>query len=390
MTPRDVAWWIDWLSNRALPLWADAGHDFADGSFVERLGLDGAPLCAVPRRVMVQARQVHVYVVAAHNRWFAGADALAVRAGDTMIARYGDGDGRNGWAFAARGDGTVTDARRDLYAQAFVLLALAGLLTIDRRPTYRRIVRQTLRFLDRSMADAAGGYVEQLPVNDLPRRQNPHMHLLEAYLALQAGGACGDLGDRIAAIIDLFDRVFLPPGATALAEYYGPTWARIGAPDAFEPGHHFEWIWLLDRHAALCGGSVPSRIDRLLPPALRGIDAAGRVVEGMGGAGPAVPSCRLWAMMEAAKALALPPASAALPTALEVTLEAAWRTFLAPAIPGGWVDRVDADGAPLVDHIPASSLYHICTSVDFLYRQSKAGKTIPRLTAHTFPEKRKT
>jgi len=47
-------------------------------------------------------------------------------------------------------------------------------------------------------------------------------------------------------------------------------------------------------------------------------------------------------------------------------LDAAWRSFLAPAVPGGWVDRTDRHGAAQVDHMPASSLYHVCTALDFL------------------------
>lgn len=368
MTPRDPAWWVAWLRTQALPLWADAGFDRTQGTFVERLALDASPLPDVPRRVMVQARQIHVYATAARHGWFAGADALAVRAGDAMIARYGGGDGREGWAFSADRAGAVLDARRDLYAQAFVLLALAGLIRLDPRPAYRAIVRHTLAFLDRVMADPAGGYVEQHPCPILPRRQNPHMHLFEAYLALHETGFCGDFSDRIAVLIGLFDRFFLPPGETVLAEYYEADWGVAGRRDAFEPGHHFEWIWLLVRYADISGHPVSDRTDRLLPAAMRGIDAAGRVIGGMGTAEPIDPRSRLWGMMEAAKAFGCPPVAFLHPAAMPDALEAAWRSFLRPAIPGGWIDHIAANGEALVDHIPASSLYHICTAVDFLYR----------------------
>jgi mannose-6-phosphate isomerase len=33
--------------------------------------------------------------------------------------------------------------------------------------------------------------------------------------------------------------------------------------------------------------------------------------------------------------------------------------FLDRPFPGGWVDHIDAERRPLVDYVPASSLYHL-------------------------------
>ncbi|WP_010216368.1 AGE family epimerase/isomerase [Sphingomonas sp. PAMC 26621] len=363
MTAGEPAFWIDWLTRFALPLWSEAGHDAADGSFVERLGLDGAPQLAVPRRVMVQARQIHVYATAALDGWFpAGAD-LAMRAGDAMIAHYCQADGSRGWAFACGRGGGVVDERRDLYAHAFVLLALASLIRLEGQPRHVALAHRTLSFLDREMADPAGGYVEQWPTAVLPRRQNPHMHLLEALLALHATGRCGDQTDRMAALVDLFDRRFFGHEDDVLSEQYDAHWNAIGGERTLEPGHHFEWIWLLTRYATATGGSVEPRIRRLLRHGLRGIDRQGRAMEVIGRDGPVTTSCRLWATMEAAKALAPPLGEMRQSSA---ALEAAWRAFCAPACPGGWIDRVDVQGNALVEWMPASSLYHICTTVDCL------------------------
>ncbi len=35
------------------------------------------------------------------------------------------------------------------------------------------------------------------------------------------------------------------------------------------------------------------------------------------------------------------------------------RTFLDRPFAGGWIYHVAADGAPLVDYVPASTLYHL-------------------------------
>ncbi|AJP71777.1 mannose-6-phosphate isomerase [Sphingomonas hengshuiensis] len=365
MTQGSPQVWIDWLCRRALPLWSEAGYDAESGSFVERLALDGRPQWEVPRRVMVQARQIHVFATAAANGWFSGADELAMRAGDAMVARYWDADAGNGWAFSCTRQGAIVDARRDLYAHGFVLLALAGLVTLDAQPRHVALVHRTLAFLDRAMAHPAGGYAEQCP-GVLPRRQNPHMHLLEAFLALHETGNCGDFRPRIAAMIDLFDRRFLSAEDDVLSEYYGEDWTPVDDGRAFEPGHHFEWAWLLARTAAITGIDMAGRIERLLRTAQRGVDARGGVVDQMGPGEPVAADYRLWPATEAAKAFDLPQGRAVRASGTSDVLAAAWQSFITPAIAGGWIDRVDPRGAPLVDHIPASSLYHICTALDYL------------------------
>lgn len=360
----DLAVWIAWLRDQSLPLWAGAGYDPATGSFVERLAMDGAPQQDAPRRVMVQARQIHAFATAAERGWFPAGAQIAQRAGDAMIASYAASDAHDGWVFSCNRQGGIIDDRRDLYAQAFVLLALSALIRLDPQPRYVALVTRTLGFLDRAMAHPSGGYAECWPIAALPRRQNPHMHLLEALLALHETRHCGDLRPRIAALVALFRTRFLPSGADVLTEFYNDDLTPDNPARRFEPGHHFEWVWLLSRAARLAGLSVEEPARRLLHSGQRGIDAAGHVVEAMGPTGPDPSSRRLWCSMEAVKALALQSRPNALSADVNMVLAAAWQDFIAPAHPGGWVDRIDGKGSPLVDHIPASSLYHICTALD--------------------------
>ncbi|AWB47214.1 mannose-6-phosphate isomerase [Gemmobacter aquarius] len=367
MTPSQPARWIDWLCHQALPLWSDVGFDRRGGSFVERLSPQGAPLVDVPRRLMVQARQIHVFATAARNGWDKDGGSLALRAGDAMIAAYAAGS--DGWVFSCSADGTVADPRRDLYAHAFVLLALAALIRLDGQVRHIRMVQTTLAFLDREMAHPAGGFAENWPNTSLPRRQNPHMHLLEALIALQETGLCGDMSDRMKAIVALFDRRFFSPDAV-LTEFFDDEWSPLNPDNAFEPGHHFEWAWLLARHGAMTRSGAGNRIDRLLAKGLRGCDTKGTVTEAVSDKGTANTS-RLWAAMEAAKALSPPIAAAVRAAGTEKVLDKAWQSFIAPAVAGGWVDRVDAAGNSLVDHIPASSLYHIVTAIDFLTSEDR-------------------
>jgi len=112
-----------WAIDRGLPLWAAAGFDRERGRFVERLTMQGAPLLDVPARLLVQARQVYSYALAARRGWHIEARQLMERAFASMVRDYREPDGRAGWVFSIHRDGTVADARRDLYAHAFILLA---------------------------------------------------------------------------------------------------------------------------------------------------------------------------------------------------------------------------------------------------------------------------
>ncbi|OAN57559.1 AGE family epimerase/isomerase [Sphingomonas sp. TDK1] len=356
MTPADPVFWTDWLRRQALPLWNDAGQD--ENGFVERLTLDGKPQPDVPRRLMVQARQIHVFATAGRRGWFRGGDDLAWRVGETMIARYWQADGRPGWVSACTRQGDVFDGRRDLYAHAFVLLALAALIRLNPAPRLIALVHRTLDFMDRALAHPAGGYAEAWPDTVLPRRQNPHMHLLESLLALQETGACGDLAPRIAAMIALFDGYFLSTVDDVLTEEFAANWTPVNAARAFEPGHHFEWIWLLERTTAVTGLDTGDRAARLMRQGLRGTVADGRIVDRMGQDGVIAASCRLWPAMEAARVLQ--------DATRDLVLDATWHRFLAPAHPGGWIDHFDPTGEPLVTYIPASSLYHICAAMDHI------------------------
>ena len=42
--------------------------------------------------------------------------------------------------------------------------------------------------------------------------------------------------------------------------------------------------------------------------------------------------------------------------------------FLGRPVPGGWIDHVDAAGSPLVDFVPASTLYHVFHAVAEAHR----------------------
>jgi HAD superfamily hydrolase (TIGR01459 family) len=354
----------DWLLCDALPLWAEAGWDPVQRQFQERLGPDLTPDRAAPRRLMVQARQISVFAAAPVD----GGPARALIAAERMVELYHQRDGGGGWIFSVDGRGAPVRRDRDLYAHAFALYALAAVLPLAPNAGFRGVADETLAFLDDEMALPAGGYAESWEGAGELRRQDPHMHLIEALQELFVATGDGAFLARAGSLVELALRRFLDPGTGALREVFHADWSVHPAPGAgrVEPGHHFEWVCLLRRQHALSGSAAAAdtAANRLLAFAIaHGVDhVSGRVVDALDERGSVhCATSRLWPHCEAVRCLVLEAERgsgrvAGLATVLIRRLRA---DYLRPALCGGWVDRLDERDRPVPGAIPASSLHHI-------------------------------
>lgn len=365
---------VAWMREQALPLWAASGFDGEAGRFEEGLTFGREPRRQVPIRLLVQARQIFVFALANRRQWHPGSEELVERAFAAMKRDYFRPDGRDGWAFSIARDGSVVDATRDFYADAFVLLAVASYVQATGSQEALAVAHETITFLEREMtAPLGGGYLEALPPREGSRRQNPHMHLFEAMLALWECSGDHRFLKGSGQLFDLFLARFFQAGQGVVVEYFDSALKPLsGAGATVEPGHHFEWCWLLRRYEKASGdGRVGSIVDRLYEHAGRaGFDADGLLVDEVRPDGVvAKASRRLWPMTEAIKsdlAEALRGRIGAGERAVAST-QALYRRFLESAPQGGWVDRLDPDGTPLGDFMPATSLYHLAGAVDELW-----------------------
>jgi mannose-6-phosphate isomerase len=198
------------------------------------------------------------------------------------------------------------------------------------------------------------------------------MHLFEAMLALWECSGDRHFLERSGKLFDLFLSRFFQDRPGVLLEYFDTALRPLsGAGAIVEPGHHFEWCWLLRRYERASGDSrVGSIVERLYEHAGRaGFDADGLLVDEVHqDGGLAKASRRLWPMTEAIKsdlAEALRGRMGSVERAVAST-EALHLRFLDAAPKGGWVDRLDQDGTPLVEFMPATSLYHLAGAIDEL------------------------
>ena len=353
----------DWGRTLALPFWAERGWDPRHGGFFETLDMSGEGVTGDIRRVRAQARQVYVFARAAHEGWLDRTDLA--EAGMDRLARIAWApDDQPGWVHLVRDDGSVVDARRDFYDQAFLILASAWAWRATGAARFRDMAYGTLGFLDTHMsAGPAGGYQEAIGADPVPRRQNPHMHLFEALLALYEITGDTALVPRIEAVKTLFDRHFFDPDSGLLREFFDPDWQpHAERGDIVEPGHWCEWTWLLAEYQRLLDRPADAAGPALFASAMaRGRNPqTGLLYAAMTRQGDVVDArSRTWMQTEWVRAAAV----AGPEGALEEACRALNTGHLDPAIPGGWVDTLSQDGRAAGEGMPASTLYHLVGSL---------------------------
>jgi mannose-6-phosphate isomerase len=188
------------------------------------------------------------------------------------------------------------------------------------------------------------------------------MHLFESALAWEDAGGGPEwtaLGDEIA---DLALSRFIAPESGALREFFDADWRALeGEGGLVEPGHQFEWAWLLARWGRARG--EPKALDaarRLYANGLKGVDPARNVAVNAlwedfsvrdGGA-------RLWPQTEHLKAaLALGSEAEALRAAHGLA------QYLDTPARGAWRDKLQPDGTFVEEPSPATSFYHLMVAI---------------------------
>ncbi len=355
-----------WLSIDALPLWIDNGYDKKLGLFHEKLDFSGHPLETIPRRLMVQCRQLYVL---AHLslRGMRDSRTLIERTWHQVKFYFYREDLPHRWVFSINAQGKVHDDKCDSYTLAFLIFALAWLYRLKPDPSYLNIADEVIEIMEGPLAANKGGVIDAIPRPDNMLRQNPTMHFLEACLAMyESAGRPQDLY-RARALHEHFSKHMLWRDHAALPEVHDDAWNPESITgNWYEPGHHFEWAWLLRRFSMLSGVAVDNDIRLLLSRAEReGVDAEGFPIERIGimDALP-VESRRSWGACEylkacAAEAEASPENAQKWQRKATSTLRVLYTGFLQTDCTGLWRDRLDKNGKNLSIDVPASSLYHV-------------------------------
>jgi len=353
-----------WMFGDALPFWATTGRDRLGFGFHECLELDGRAADIDFKRIRVQARQIYSYSHASLLGWTDGIDVAA--SGYDFINAHGWRES-GGWARLLGRNGGVIDQTPDLYDNAFVLFALSWYARATQSDAILARAQETLTWIVRSMRVRDGvGFENWLGEDGGFRQQNPHMHLLEAVLALHATAPNQALLDLASELVGLFRRHFLDRTTGTLAEFFARDLSPApgDAGTRVEPGHHYEWVWLLQQYQAITGDDVSAEADLLYDFAEQyGINKnTGFIVNALGKDGTVRDAAaRLWPQTEELKAhLAIHERTGvSVGPKVERVVQNLLQNYLACDPPGTWIDVFDGTGKPLVSRIPTSSFYHI-------------------------------
>lgn len=370
----------DWLRSSALPIWATTGRA-GGGAFHEALTLDGQPVIR-PRRARVQTRQTYVYAQAGLLGWQGPWREAATQGLETLRRDFARPDGLCRTLVAP--DGAPLDETVMLYDQAFALLALATAkqagLTDASHEAWAVSIRQGLL----AWPSPYGGVPES---GDHPYQANAQMHLLEACLAWEAAGGDSGWAKLSDQIVNLALTHFIDAEGGFLREFFTQDWAPAPGADGHlvEPGHQFEWVWLLSQYCRNREASVPppamAAAARLYAAGLKGISpTSGLAMDALEDDGSVRRSTsRLWPQTEWLKAALIrveaAPADALMGDERQARLEDAAQAlegllrYLTPE--GLWRDRHDDNGF-IDEPAPASSLYHIMVAYLQLTRSSEA------------------
>lgn len=359
----------DWLKLRALPIWSTLGLG-DDGGFYESLTLDGQ-VTAGYRRARVQTRQIFVYAQAGALGWKGSWRPAITGALERLRTAYLRPDGATRALIGA--DWSPIDESAMLYDQAFVLFALSAAkqANIDDAELESDAVRLREKLISEALPNGA-----MREVGDHPFQSNAHMHLFEASLAWEAlseDPAWSALADRIAGLaID----VFIDREGGFLREFFREDWTPASGEDGrlFEPGHQFEWAWLLARYGLLRGDERALAVARTLYfNGRKGIGQRPPVALDAMNEDMTIRSnrARLWPQTEWLKSsliLAELSADGERHLYLEDAASALRALWLYLTDDGVWRDKRFPDGTFLDEPAPASSFYHVMAAFDQLRR----------------------
>jgi len=372
-----------WLTNSALPLWSHHGVDRRQGGFHEKLDFSLCPI-EEPRRSRLVSRQIYCFAIGHELEWTGPAQELVHHGLGFLTSHLLQEDGT---VIAARNaDGSRIDNRYDPLDYAFVLLALASAARrlADRDVLHRLAIRIRQRLVD-GWAHPQGGFKDAA----LPLKANSQMHLFEAFLAWaeimgddarswqQFADAIGELA--LARLVD--------PTSGAVSEFFDAAWQPVSDARGtlVEPGHQFEWSWLLYRWSMGTGDDRAFRaahrlaeigethgVDMVRGVAINALDGRLHIRD---------PQAKLWPQTERIKAWhAVNTHPMSQPTDRQraeafIQLAIAGLELYLTAEPAGlWQEAMLPDGSFLSQPVKASSLYHLTCAIHALNSTTLAGR----------------
>ncbi|MFJ3376299.1 AGE family epimerase/isomerase [Pseudomonas sp. NPDC086112] len=337
-----------------VPLWQGPGWNADMALPYEALDAEHQPLPPQRYRAMACARQL--YLFSSLIGQVPQAEERAAALFRSLQQHFHDAE-HGGWFYSIDPQGEPLDQRKDLYTHAFILFACAHYWDKVREPLVESVLNATLEVLAQRFATGDGLYEASLDrdwssLNAGPL-QNPLMHLAEAFLAILSVREDVAVQSALVELCTAMQKRFIDPQHAVLME------KPLGAVDNwFEPGHQFEWYFLLESSPLLRGSKLHASLDRAFTFTEQlGVDQQTGAVRAMLELddAPRDATQRIWAQAEYLRALTLRPGSEA---SVQRQLQALQQRFLHA---GGWYECRDEQGEVSRKDMPSTTPYHLAT-----------------------------
>lgn len=346
------------FAERIVPLWQGPGWNADMALPYEALDAQHRPLPVQRYRAMACARQLYLFSSRIEQPGAAERAAALFR---SLQRHFHDAE-HGGWFYSIDADGKPQDTRKDLYTHAFIVFACAHYWGKVRESLVESTLNAALTVIAQQFARDDGLYEASLDQDwsDLGSGplQNPQMHLAEALLQVLAVREDDQARQALLRLCDALHAHFIEPEHGLMLEK-----PRDAVDNWFEPGHQFEWFYLLDTSPLLRETPLHAAIDRAFDYAercgvkdaavLAMLDVNGKVLDA---------TQRIWAQAEYLRALVLRPEGLA---KLPAQLKAMDQRFLHA---GGWYECRDGQGAVSRHDMPSTTPYHLATCLQGLQR----------------------
>ena len=347
-----------------IPHWVTYGLTDQGYSY-ESLTLDWQPNPVGRIRLLTQCRQLYTLSHATQLGYISGYDSHIESLFDFILKHYWI-DER--WIFSLDDDLTPLDRKSDAYALAFVLLAFSHYYQLTKNRRALTFIAQTHQFLRDNMRHPAGGFYEEYPLDPQQmRRQNPHMHLLEGYVAAYKVTQDPAYLAPVIELCQLAHEHFIDADSGTLREFFSGDFsldADMG--HLVEPGHHFEWVWLLHQTYELTGREQDLRLAKQLWDSANqhGLAANGGIINSFDGntGTPVDAEKRIWPITEYLKACCVMTQPVAdQQQRLQQALDFMAKHYFLDN--GRWVEYLDDKNISKDYPLPGTTSYHIFLGV---------------------------
>ena len=341
------------FAERIVPLWKGPGWNAEMALPYEALDAQHRPLPVQRYRAMACARQLYLFSSRIEQPGAAERAAALFR---SLQQHFHDAE-HGGWFYSIDPSGQPLDKRKDLYTHAFIIFACVHYWAKVREPLVESVLNAALEVVAERFSTGDGLYEAVLERNWSSLKsgplQNPLMHLAEGFLATLSVREDASVQAALLALATAMQQRFIDRQHGVMME------KPLDAVDNwFEPGHQFEWFFLLESSDVLRGTPLHASLTRAFAYAeLKGVDNLSGAVSGMLALEGTVRdgTQRIWAQAEYLRALTLRPNSEAV---LHRQLLALQQHFLHAK---GWNECLDAQGVVSRWDMPSTTPYHLAT-----------------------------